>query len=86
MHNGVFRTLEEVIEFCDNGGGVSLGYDVPFQTLAADSLHLTSNEKFQLISFLKTLTDTVNLTKKPSELPTFADEPKLNSRPIGGDY
>jgi cytochrome c peroxidase len=86
MHNGVFRTLEEVIEFYDAGGGTGLGYDVPFQTLDADSLHLTSTEKFQLVAFLKTLTDTVNLTARPTRLPLFMNNTSLNSRPIGGEY
>lgn len=86
MHNGVFKTLEEIIEFYNNGGGTGLGYEVPFQTLAPDSLHLSLIEKFQLISFLKTLTDTVGLTLKPTSLPEFPDNPKLNLRPIGGDY
>ena len=86
MHNGVFKTLEEVIEFYDIGGGIGLGYEVPFQTLASDPLNLSPIEKFQLISFLKTLTDTVGLTLKPSSLPEFPDNPKLNQRPIGGDY
>ena len=86
MHNGVFNTLEEVIEFYDIGGGVGLGYDVPFQTMSSDSLHLTATEKFQLISFLKTLTDTVGLTRLPVSLPNFPDQPKLNNRLIGGEY
>jgi cytochrome c peroxidase len=86
MHNGIFRTLEEVIEFYDTGGGEGLGYSVPFQTLSSDSLHLTSTEKFQLIEFLKALTDTVTLTKTPTRLPVFANDEKLNARPIGGDY
>lgn len=86
MHNGVFKTLEEVIEFYNIGGGIGLGYEVPFQTLASDSLHLSQIEKFQLISFLKSLTDTVGLTFKPTSLPEFPDNPKLNLRPIGGDY
>lgn len=86
MHNGVFKTLEEVIEFYNVGGGTGLGYEVPFQTLASDSLQLSPIEKYQLISFLKTLTDTVGLTIIPSSLPEFSDNPKLNFRPIGGDY
>ena len=86
MHNGVFKTLEEVIAFYDIGGGSGLGYDVPLQTLSADSLHLTEREKFQLISFLKTLTDTVGLSIKPVKLPEFLDNPGLNDRPIGGEY
>ena len=86
MHNGVFKTLEEVIEFYDVGGGVGLGYDVPYQTLSTDSLQLSDKEKFQLISFLKTLTDTINLTLQPSMLPKFPDDPYLNERRLGGSY
>lgn len=86
MHNGVFRTLEEVIEFYNVGGGIGLGYDVPNQTLSSDPLNLSENEKYQLIAFLKTLTDTAKLTTVPSFLPEFSNNPKMNERPIGGDY
>jgi cytochrome c peroxidase len=86
MHNGVFKTLEEVIEFYNNGGGAGMGIHVPFQTLGEDSLHLNSTEKFQLISFLKTLSDTIGLTSKPGHLPEFTDGSVSNNRPIGGDY
>jgi cytochrome c peroxidase len=86
MHNGVFRTLEEVVEFYDTGGGTSLGYDVPFQTLSSDSLHLSPTEKFQLVSFLKSLTDTAYLTSRPARLPAFPEDDKLSNRPVGGDY
>jgi cytochrome c peroxidase len=57
MHNGVYQTLEEVIDFYDVGGGIGLGIPVPNQTLPSDSLHLTTREKEQLIYFLKTLND-----------------------------
>jgi cytochrome c peroxidase len=58
MHNGVFRTLAEVIDFYDAGGGAGLGLRVPNQTLPADSLHLTSREKRDLVAFMRALTDT----------------------------
>src|SRR5262249_2551074 len=32
MHNGVFRTLDEVIDFYDRGGGAGIGLDVQNQT------------------------------------------------------
>ncbi|MDB4913880.1 MAG: cytochrome-c peroxidase [Gemmatimonadetes bacterium] len=57
MHNGAFATLEQVIDFYDAGGGAGMGLTVPHQTLAADSLHLTRTEKYDLIAFLGTLTD-----------------------------
>jgi cytochrome c peroxidase len=55
MHNGVFKTLEEVIDFYNKGGGVGAGIKVPDQTLAADQLHLTIKEKKQLVAFIKSL-------------------------------
>ena len=57
MHNGVFKTLEEVIDFYNDGGGSGLGFNLPNQTLPTDKLNLTPLEKKQLIAFMKTLTD-----------------------------
>ncbi|UMY66084.1 cytochrome-c peroxidase [Flavobacterium sp. HJ-32-4] len=57
MHNGVYRTLEQVVEFYNKGGGRGLGYPVDNQTLPDDPLNLTKHEKAQLVAFLKTLTD-----------------------------
>jgi cytochrome c peroxidase len=58
MHNGVYKTLEEVVDFYDKGGGIGLGIQLPNQTLPADKLGLTTREKRQLVAFLATLTDT----------------------------
>jgi cytochrome c peroxidase len=57
MHNGVYRTLEEVVDFYNEGGGLGLGFDVPNQTLPEDKLNLSDKEKIQLIAFMRTLTD-----------------------------
>jgi len=57
MHNGVFTTLEEVIDFYDGGGAAGRGKQLLHQTLPADSLKLTEIEKRNLVLFLKTLTD-----------------------------
>jgi cytochrome c peroxidase len=57
MHNGVYKTLEEVIDFYNDGGGLGLGFEVPNQTLPEDKLNLSIKEKKQLIAFMKTLTD-----------------------------
>ncbi|RKS95534.1 cytochrome c peroxidase [Flavobacterium limicola] len=57
MHNGVFKTLEEVIDFYNDGGGNGLGFNLQNQTLPEDKLNLTELEKKQLIAFMKTLTD-----------------------------
>ncbi len=58
MHNGVYKTLEEVIDFYDRGGGQGMGLGIPNQTLPADRLQLTPVEKKELKAFLLTLTDT----------------------------
>ncbi|HVD98097.1 MAG TPA: cytochrome c peroxidase [Cytophagaceae bacterium] len=55
MHNGVFSTLEEVIDFYNQGGGVGMGIDLPNQTLSPDKLNLSEKEKAALIAFIKSL-------------------------------
>ncbi|WP_185781568.1 cytochrome-c peroxidase [Croceivirga lutea] len=57
MHNGVYSSLEEVVNFYNVGGGAGMGLDVPLQTLPPDSLHLSTTESKALIAFMKTLTD-----------------------------
>jgi cytochrome c peroxidase len=57
MHNGVFTTLDEVVDFYDRGGGAGLGLDVPNQTLPFDSLRLSPDEKKAIVAFMHTLTD-----------------------------
>ena len=57
MHNGVYSTLEEVVDFYNKGGGEGLGYVVPNQTLPFDSLKLTALEQKQIVAFMQSLTD-----------------------------
>lgn len=57
FHNGAFGTLEEVLEFYNEGGGEGLGLKINNQTLAADKLNLTPKEIKQIIAFLNSLTD-----------------------------
>ncbi|MEJ8844749.1 cytochrome c peroxidase [Lacibacter sp. H375] len=57
MHNGVYSTLEEVVEFYNKGGGAGMGLEVNNQTLPADPLNLSRQEKTQLIAFMQSLTD-----------------------------
>ncbi|UII79726.1 cytochrome-c peroxidase [Flagellimonas sp. CMM7] len=58
MHNGVYKSLEEVINFYNLGGGGGLGFDLPYQTLPFDNLQLSELEEKALVAFIKTLTDT----------------------------
>ncbi len=86
MHNGVYTTLEEVVDFYNKGGGEGLGYEVPNQTLPFDKLDLTEQEQYEIIAFMKALTDTVGLTSIPKVLPKFENNTNLNSRKVGGNY
>ena len=85
MHNGVFKTLRQVIDFYDAGGGAGRGLKVENQTLSADSLHLTALEKNDLIEFLNSLTENVNLPQKPQEL-ARSSKKYLQVRQPGGTY
>ncbi len=85
MHNGVFATMEEVIDFYDTGGGSGRGLNVQSQTLAADSLRLTKDEKHALIEFIKSLTEKIIFEEPPLKLP-FSNDSLLNSRIVGGEY
>ena len=59
MHNGVFTTLQQVIDFYDAGGGTGKGIATGNRTLSLDSMHLKKNEKQQLIGFNKSLNETI---------------------------
>ena len=58
MHNGVFKTLEEVVDFYNKGGGLSAGGNLPNLTLPFDELDLTPQEQKDIVAFMKKLTDT----------------------------
>lgn len=85
MHNGVFNTLEEVIDFYNGGGGAGRHLDVPNQTLSADSLKLTKGEKSDIIAFIQSLNEDVVFDTPPAALPRSKDK-KLNERVVGGTY
>lgn len=57
MHNGVYNTLEEVMDFYNKGGGAGLGFDSEYQTLPFDNLQLSETEIKAVIAFMETLTD-----------------------------
>ncbi|MBX2876373.1 MAG: hypothetical protein KTR30_29915 [Saprospiraceae bacterium] len=86
MHNGVYQTLEEVMDFYNKGGGAGMGLDLPYQTLPDTPLNLTAVEIGDMITFMETLTDTTGLTARPSVLPKFEQKPGWNKRTIGGTY
>ncbi len=57
MHNGVYTSLEEVIDFYNKGGGAGLGFNLPHQTLPFDNLNLSEEEQASIIAFMNSLTD-----------------------------
>ncbi len=85
MHNGVFTTVDEVIDFYDGGGGAGRKLKIDNQTLAADSLKLTVNEKKDLISFIHSLNEKVIFEEPPTQLPASSIN-ELNKRKPGGTY
>ncbi|GAB3940042.1 cytochrome c peroxidase [Spirosoma harenae] len=86
MHNGVYRTLDQVVDFYNRGGGKGIGIDLDSQTLAEDNLKLSIPEQKALVAFMNALTDTTGLTKRPAQLPLVDGNPELNKRKIGGRY
>lgn len=57
MHNGVYTSLDQVMDFYNKGGGAGMGFNLPHQTLPFDELNLDSDEQEAIIAFMKTLTD-----------------------------
>jgi cytochrome c peroxidase len=60
MHNGIYKTLNEVVDFYHKGGGIGLGIDLPFQSLPFDSLQLNDSEKKSIVAFMNALTDRID--------------------------
>ena len=85
MHNGIFTTLEQVIDFYDVGGGAGKQLNVANQTLSRDSLKLTASEKKELISFIHSLNEKIIFQKPPEKLPVSSNS-ELNGRKVGGEY
>lgn len=86
MHNGVYQTLEQVVDFYDRGGGWGIGIRLDDQTLPKVPLHLSGIEKTALVAFLRSLTDTTGLTRRPRQLPLLESNAPLSRRKPGGSY
>ncbi len=85
MHNGVFKTLEQVIDFYDGGGGAGRGLKVANQTLSSDSLHLSKDEKKDLLEFIKSLNENISFEVPPLNMPESKIK-TLNKRKVSGEY
>jgi len=69
MHNGVFNTIDEVLEFYNSGGGAGNGLTVPNQTLNSNELDLTAAEKSDIKAFLLTLNENIKPPNNAVKLP-----------------
>lgn len=78
MHNSVFHTLEDVVDFYDKGGAKGLGLSVPHQDEAVRQLHLTPRERSDLVEFLGALRQSRPLDRAPDRVPS-------GLRPGGGN-
>jgi cytochrome c peroxidase len=70
MHNGRFKTLDEVILFYQKGGGRGQGLDLPNLDDKIRAYSLTSGERQDLIAFLNALTDESRLPEVPEQVPS----------------
>lgn len=57
MHNGGYKTLKEVMNFYNKGGGKGFGFKVENQTLSDAPLQLTDKEIDEMIDFMNSLDD-----------------------------
>ncbi len=85
MHNGSLNNLEEVIEFYNQGGGKGRGLQMDNQTLNDEKLNLTEEEKKQLVKFLESLNEDVQIASKRPILPKSSKK-EFNVRESGGIY
>jgi parallel beta-helix repeat protein len=70
MHNGKFKTLEEVLDFYAAGGGPGVGFKEPKVDDKIHTYTITPEEKQDLIAFLYALTDESNLPAFPDKVPS----------------
>ncbi len=70
MHNGRFRTLDEVLDFYSKGGGPGLGFKTPNLDDKIRPINLTYQQRLDLIAFLTALTDESALAESPRRVPS----------------
>lgn len=61
MHDGSLKTLEEVVDFFNNGGG-----EHPKKSPLLKPLNLTEQEKADLVAFLEALSGTLPMVEEPT--------------------
>jgi cytochrome c peroxidase len=63
MHNGIFKTLDEVVSYYNNPKGF-FPHQINLDATFNKPLGLTEQEQKDIVAFLKTLTDKAYVTKK----------------------
>lgn len=87
MHNGIYQTLDQVVDFYNHGAGNKFKFRSLFLSILPDSLKLSTTEKKDLISFVHALTDTSGTSARPRHLPKIKGKhAALNNRLIGGKF
>lgn len=69
MHDGRFKTLKEVLDFYSEGVHAGVNVDSKMGSANRGGVHLTEDEKYFIISFLSTLTDSVFIRETAFENP-----------------
>jgi parallel beta-helix repeat protein len=70
MHNGKYKTLQEVVLFYQKGGGAGEGLELPNLDDKIRRFALTEDEQRDLIAFLGSLTDETNRPEIPERVPS----------------
>ncbi|HVG13265.1 MAG TPA: cytochrome c peroxidase [Flavisolibacter sp.] len=94
MHNGVFKTLEQVVDFYNDMAGMNFINDMrpgmkglPFFMILPQKLNLTPGEKKDLVLFMRSLDDTSSARNVPRRLPALTGRYEASTnREIGGIY
>jgi parallel beta-helix repeat protein len=70
MHNGRFKTLDEVLDFYAKGGGPGMGFKTPNLDDKIRPINFTYEQRQDLIAFLNALTDEKALAEPPRRVPS----------------
>ena len=57
MHNGVYNSLNEVMDFYNRGGRYGIGIKQEYQTFPPEPLGLSEKEISDIIDFMRSLED-----------------------------
>ena len=70
MHNGRFKTLEEVLDFYSHGGGPGMGLSISNVDDKIRPYPLSAQEKDDMVAFLCSLTDESKIPQFPDKVPS----------------